>query len=67
MALPAEPIIPPSEGKAVNVTFRLPEALLRRVDAAAAVSGHSRSNVLGYLIRWAIDQFEADRQNSARK
>lgn len=55
------PILPESEGEAKTVTFRMPEALLRRVDAAAAATGHSRTVVLVHLTRWALDQFENDR------
>ncbi len=65
----AASIIPEGEGKPATVTFRMPEALLRRVDAAATGAGHNRSETLNYLIRWALAQYEADRnsQGTAQK
>ena len=57
----SSPVLPESEGEPKNVTFRMPEGLLRRVDGAAALTGHSRSVALNFLVRWALNQFEAER------
>lgn len=64
--LPKNDILPPAEGKAVSVTFRVPETMLRRIDAVSAANGHKRTVVLLHLIRWALEQLE-NQNNPPRK
>ncbi len=60
-----KPVIPPGEGPTRPLSIRFPDALLKRVDAAAKTSGNDRSTTVLHLVRWALDEY--DRQRAAEK
>lgn len=46
----------------VALGIRLRESTLKRTDAIAKAEGLSRNNVIEHLLRWALDQFEAEKK-----
>jgi metal-responsive CopG/Arc/MetJ family transcriptional regulator len=52
-------VVPQGDGPTKPVSLRFPVSLLRRLDACAAATDNSRSDVVFYLLRWALDQYEA--------
>ncbi len=62
-------ILPPreDEGESIGVSLRIPEALLKRIDAVAKEAGYSRTEVLLHFTRWAIQEYEAERRASNPK
>lgn len=60
-------IIPASEGPSTQISLRVPTGLLKRVDAVAKASGHDRSAVLLYLIRWGCTEYENEQAELAKR
>lgn len=51
----------PDEGPLEVITLKIPKKLKSRVDAAAKVTGHNRSQTILALVRWGLGQFEKQR------
>lgn len=51
----------PDEGPLEVITLKIPKKLKARVDAAAKATGNNRSQTILALVRWGLDQFEAQR------
>lgn len=51
----------PDEGPLEVITLKIPAKLKARVDAAAKMTGNNRSQTILALMRWALDEFEAQR------
>ena len=61
-------ILPPSEGATTQISLRMPNAILVKLDGIAEDSGHPRSDVIMHFLRWALQEYEAEQQASdARK
>ena len=60
-----KPIVPLGEGKTSPLSIRFSEALMRRLDAVAKVTGNNRSETVLHLVRWALDEY--GRQRAAEK
>jgi metal-responsive CopG/Arc/MetJ family transcriptional regulator len=52
-------VVPQGEGPTKPVSLRFPTSIIRRLDACAAATDNSRSDVIFYLLRWALDQYES--------
>lgn len=50
-------IIPP-KSKMVGTSLRLPKDLLETVDRIAKATGHNRSEVVVYFLRFAVNAYE---------
>ena len=46
------------------LSFRMPAAMLRRVDQVAKATGNTRSDVLLYLLRWALVAYDKREKKS---
>jgi len=55
------------EGPLEVLTLKMPAKLKARVDAAAKATGNNRSQTMLALMRWALDQFEAQRAEEMKK
>ena len=74
MAAPADwrsrlvsPVFPEDEGELVLTALKLPKKLRDRIDAAAKATGNNRTQTVIALCRWALDQFEAQREEEKAK
>ncbi len=56
-----DPIIPKGEGPGKPLSFRVPEAMLKRIDKVAKETRNSRSETVLHLLRWAVDAYEKSR------
>lgn len=69
MRLPPEArvsnILPPAEGDTKPVSLRVPEMLLKRIDAISKASGHSRTDVMLHFLRWATQEYELEQSRVA--
>ncbi len=56
-------IVPEGEGKPSDpVSLRIPEKLLKRLDACASATGNARYETILHLLRWALDEYERPEQ-----
>lgn len=62
-----KPIVPKGEGAGAPLSIRFPKAVLVRIDAAAKATGNSRTETIMHLLRWALDEYEAQRSAEADK
>lgn len=53
--------------KARPVNFRLPEEVIGLLDEIADVTGHSRTSVLIYLVRWGAQEWRAQAAREAER
>lgn len=56
-----KPMVPKSEGPARPIPVRLTEPMLDRIDAVAKATGNERSETIRHLLRWALDEYDAQR------
>lgn len=56
-----KPVVPEGEGVAKPMSLRVPEKLIERIDAVAKATGNARTETLLHLVRWALDEYEAQR------
>ena len=61
MANAAFQIVPRGIGETKPLSIRFPVDLLRRLDACAAETDNSRSEVVVHMVAWALDQYEEQR------
>ncbi len=55
-------IIPPKPDEPLMPTsVRIPKSLLARLDEIAEETGYSRQEVLLYLIRWGVGEYDQER------
>jgi len=73
MAAPADwrsrlvdPVFPDNEGELVLTALKLPRKLRDRIDAAAKATGNNRTQTVIALCRWALDQFDKQREEEKR-
>lgn len=64
-----EPVVPPGEGPGQPLSMRVPEQLLKRVDAVAKETRNSRTDTVLHLLRWALNKYESERaaERSAKR
>lgn len=56
------PVIPPSEGKLGDpIQIRFSTTIMARLDAVATETGHDRTDLIRHLVRWALDEHDAQR------
>lgn len=57
-------ILPPKdpEGELVATSLRIPEALVKRLDVVAKESSYSRTEVILHFLRWALQEYEAEKR-----
>jgi metal-responsive CopG/Arc/MetJ family transcriptional regulator len=60
------PVVPEGEGVASPLSLRIPEKLVKRVDAVAKATGNSRTETILHLMRWALDEYDRQRAADAR-
>lgn len=60
-----KPIVPKGEGAGSPLSIRFPKTVLTRIDAAAKATGNSRTETILHLLRWALDEYEAQRAAEA--
>lgn len=60
------PIIPPGEGVAKPLSMRYPEQLLKRIDAIAKETRHTRTDTIMHLLRWAVTRYEEEHDAEKR-
>ena len=56
-----KPVVPEGEGVAQPVSLRIPERLIERLDAVAKATGNPRTETILHLVRWALDEYDAQR------
>lgn len=56
-----------SEGSLEVLTLKVPVKLKARIDAAAKQTGNNRTQTMLALMRWALDQFEKQREEERKK
>lgn len=61
------PVVPEGEGVASPLSLRIPEKVLRRIDAVAKATGNPRSETMLHLMRWALDEYERQRAEEVVK
>lgn len=55
------------EGELEILTLKVPAKLKARIDAAAKATANNRTQTMLALMRWALDQFEAQREEERAK
>lgn len=55
------------EGELEVLTFKVPAKLKARIDAAAKETGNNRTQTMLSLMRWALDEYEAQKTGEGRK
>lgn len=56
-----KPVVPEGEGVAKPMSLRVPEKLIERIDTVAKETGNARTETLLHLVRWALDEYDAQR------
>ena len=56
-----KPVVPPGEGPGIPLSIRYPKQLISRIDACAKATGNNRTETIMHLLRWALDEFDAQR------
>jgi predicted DNA-binding protein len=61
-------ILPPKqdEGELVTTSLRMPRVMIERLDSIAKESGYSRTEVMLHFVRWAIQEYEAEKKAGKR-
>lgn len=57
-----KPVVPAGEGLAQPMSLRVPKKLIERIDAVAKATGNPRTETLLHLVRWALDEYERQRE-----
>lgn len=55
-------ILPPAEGKTKQVSLRIPEKLLERIERISKSTGHERAEVCIHFLRWATQEWELEQE-----
>lgn len=55
-------ILPKFEGETVSTSIRMPKGMQDELKSISALSGHPVSDVIIYFMRWAIQEWHAERQ-----
>lgn len=54
------------EGELEVLTFKVPKKLKARIDAAAKETGNNRTQTMLSLMRWALDEYDAQRSDEKK-
>jgi metal-responsive CopG/Arc/MetJ family transcriptional regulator len=61
-------ILPPKdiEGEPVTTSLRLPKGIVHKLDVIAQETNYSRTEVITHFMRWAIQEYEAEKTRSKK-
>lgn len=61
------PVVPEGEGPTQPLSIRFPKRLIERLDEVAKTTGNDRSTVVLHMVRWALEEFDRQRLEEARR